>query len=430
MLKKIAPILWGNRKKRLITSAVVVVIIAAAAWTTYQKMQGSTAQTTESLSTAARSDLKVDVTGDGAAEISTVNVDFDNSGELKELYVKEGDRIKKGQVLAKLDDSELKNKLMIAKANYEKSLANLKDARSNNELNLVSEKQQLDSQRINLEQTKAEYEAMLKAERAYSKQDIDNKARSLENAQNSYAAQSKRYATLQKTLRDYSTENANIESAKVDYEIAQNDLDKTIMRSPGDGTVLNIGYNIGEIVSAAGGSNSDVTADTTHFMVITGSDKVSVKVSVSETDLANISVGQKAEVEFEAFAGETFTGKVVSIKALPTIDQNNLVSYEVKIDLSGAPTKIKSGMTCSVSFIIKERNNVITIPNKAVTFDNGKQTVTVRKQDGSNETRQIKTGFTDGKNVEVTSGLKEGESVVTVTTVTTTVQAGDSNAVQ
>ena len=425
----------GGKKKRIIIGLAAVVIVAGAGWFIYSKFFVSTDATTqETLSTVTRGDLKDDVSGDGTAEISSVNIDFENNGKLKALYVKEGDQIKKGQVLAKLDDTDYVNKLAIAKSNYDKSLADMTSAKSNNQLALINEKQQLDTARLTLQQTKAEYDSMKNAERAYSKQDIDNKAISLENAQNSYATESKRYVTQQRLSSDFSVEKANIESAKVSYETAQNDLAKTVLHAPADGMVLNIAYSVGESVTAPTSSTSTVTADTTHFMVVSGSNSVNVNVPVSEDDFSKITVGQIAETEFEAYAGETFTGKVISIKALPAIDSNNLVTYQVKILLDGSQTKVKSGMTGSVSFIIKEKKNVLTIPNKAVTYSNGKQTVQVRKQDGSNETRQIKTGFTDGKSAEVISGLKQGESVVIVSAVTaaaaTSTQAGGSNAPQ
>jgi len=358
-----------------------------------------------------RGDITIDFDGDGEAEIPVVNLDFDISGKLKELYVQEGDEITKGQLLAKLDDTEYVKKLRTAEINYRKALASLEQKEENRKLNLMSEEQKVKDLKTKLEQVEAEYLPMLEVKDIYSEQALEIKRTSYESAKYSYESQVERYNILLNSNKDIELEKTNVESAKLSLEMAKDDLDNTILESPMEGRILNISYKPGETISSVKESGQ-ATADTTHFMVVSDSDKVEVVVPVSEIDLAKVEINQKVDVEFEAFEGEVFTGKVVSIDALPIIDNSGLVTFDVRIELDEGIDKIRSGMTCSVSFIIRQRENVVYISNKAVSMINGKQAVKVKNENGNLEDRNIRTGLTDGKYVEVTEGLNVGETII------------------
>jgi RND family efflux transporter MFP subunit len=219
------------------------------------------------------------------------------------------------------------------------------------------------------------------------------------------------YNALLGSNRDVELEKVNVESALINLEMAKNDLENTILKSPVSATVLNLSYKSGESFSPPSTSGK-ATADTSHFIVVSDADKIEVVVPVSEMDLPKVMIGQSVEVGFEAHPGETYVGKVTLINALPKIDQSGLVTYDVRIELEGTMGKIRSGMTCTVSFILRQEKNVLIIPNKAVSMIDGKQVVKVKDRDGNLETKNIKTGLTDGKSVAVTEGLEVGETVV------------------
>ena len=211
---------------------------------------------------------------------------------------------------------------------------------------------------------------MLEIKDVYSPQALELKKNSYENAKSSYEAQLERYNISVNSDKDIELESANVESAKLSLEIAQDNLDSTILKAPVGGKILNIAYKVGETISSIKESG-EVTANTKHFMVLSDSDKVEVIVPVSEIDLSKVEIGQNVEVEFEAFEGEKFTGKVISIDALPIIDNNGLVTFDVRTELEGGIDKVRSGMTCSVSFIVRQRKNVNYISNKAVRILDG-----------------------------------------------------------
>lgn len=358
-----------------------------------------------------RGDITIDFVADGEAEIPVVNLDFEMSGKLKELFVDTGQQIKKGDVVAKLDDTEYVNKLESAQIQYKKAVTRLEQIKEQYELNFITEKQKLDDLKFQLDKVSQEYLPMLEVKDVYSKQEIELKKVTHESAKLAYESQLKKYNIISKSSLDIEMERANVESAKITLKSAQDDLDNTVLKAPIDAKVLSISYKPGETVPTVTKSE-EVTADTTHLMVISDAEKIEVTVPVSEIDLENIAIDQNVEIEFEAFRKQNFSGKVVSIASLPLIDNNGLVTYDVIIELNGGLDKIKTGMTCTVSFILNQRKNVLIIPNKAVSIVEGKQVVQVKDEQGNITSRTVKTAFTDGINVEVIEGLEVGEVVM------------------
>lgn len=402
-------------KNKKITILIVAFIILGVGYSIYNNNFKKSNQVKQEIVTkeyrVAKGNIEISFDGDGEAEISTVNVDFEIGGKLKELYVKEGDQIKKGDIVGKLDDSDYVNKLKTTQVDYQKSISNLEQVKQNQELNLISEKQNVDTLKFKLDQISTEYLPMLKIQEVYSKEALELKKSEYENAKAVYESQVARYNVISNKSTDIDVQKANVEASKIALETAQNNLKKTILTAPTEGKILNISYKPGESIPATI-DNDNTTSSTNHFIVITESDKVEINVPVSELDLQSVSIGQSAEIEFEAFEGENFTGKVISIDSLPTIDSNGVVTYGTVIELEGKENKIKSGMTCSVSFVLKQSKDVIIIPNKAVKVENGKQLVKIKNKDEKIENREIKTGLTDGSNVEVTQGLKAGEVII------------------
>lgn len=141
-------------------------------------------------------------------------------------------------------------------------------------------------------------------------------------------------------------------------------------------------------------------------------DGVYVAANVLELDMANISTGQEVEVKFEARPGKTYTGRVTEIENLPVNDPGGIVAYKVTARLSDPDDSIRSGMTAIVSFIIEQKKDVLIIPNQAVKRVEGAQVVDKVNPDGSIANWKIKTGFTDGRNVEVLEGLNPGDKII------------------
>ncbi|MBF8984062.1 efflux RND transporter periplasmic adaptor subunit [Lutibacter sp. B2] len=407
MVKK----LFLNKKVKVLIVLTVLMSVTYGGYAYKAKVQAtSTQEPVLKEERVERGDITIDFTGDGEAEIPVVNVDFEISGKLKELFVETGQSIKKGDIVAKLEDTDLMNKLQNAQVQYEKAVTKLEQTKQQFKLTTISEKQKLDDLKSKFDEISLDYNAMIQLEGIYPKMEIEKKRIAYESAKGAYETQIERYNILSNESKDIEMEKGNIATAQIALKIAQDDLDNTLLKSPMDAKILTITYKPGETIPTVKDSG-EVTADTSHFMVISHADKLEVIVPVSENDLYNVSMDQEVEIEFEAFEGKLFTGRVLSIDALPKKDSSGLVTYEVKIGLEDDSNQLKTGMTCTTSFILNQRKNVLTIPNKSVSMVDGKQVVQVKGEQGNIETRTIKTGLTDGKNVEVVDGLKAGEII-------------------
>jgi multidrug efflux pump subunit AcrA (membrane-fusion protein) len=140
-------------------------------------------------------------------------------------------------------------------------------------------------------------------------------------------------------------------------------------------------------------------------------DKLQINASVDETDIGKIQLGQDASVTVDAFPKEPFKGKVTKISSAATMQQN-VVTYQVTVKLDSYPVgELKPQMTATTEITLMEKVNVVLAPNEALKQGSG-GTQSVVMTNGKPDIRTVETGLTDGSFTEVTSGLKEGDTVV------------------
>lgn len=248
---------------------------------------------------------------------------------------------------------------------------------------LEAVKQQLETQRLALANLTADYEKQ--CNQSQQNQGIQNQIDSLNNAGKENAVKNAQ---------------AEVDKAKKSLSEAQSLLDTPVLTAETDGIVTAINHLPGE----------EVPADRA-IVVIGNSQKKQVTISVSQEDIASVEIGQSVELRFSSAPENAVDGKVIKKSLLPA-DGGDGVSYEVIISLDEDDPELLEGMTCSVKFILKKVENVLTLANKAITLRDGKQYVTVKLPDGSHEEREIKTGFSDGRISEIISGLSDGDIVV------------------
>jgi multidrug efflux pump subunit AcrA (membrane-fusion protein) len=222
---------------------------------------------------------------------------------------------------------------------------------------------------------------------------------------------------------------ADVDAKRAVLDDLQRQLDDTILVAPSEGTVAVIGGRVGEEVPG-GGSNrggfdasalsrppnaqapGSVSSRAGGFVTLTDLGTNEVRARFSEADTAKIRAGQAAKVEFESL-GQQLTARVVRIDPIETVVAN-VVTYTVTLLLDKKLEEIKPGMTGNVDVIINQKQNVLRLPVTAVNPRNGRATVQVLKDDGALEGRQVTTGLKGDDDVEITSGLAEGDKVVIV----------------
>ncbi len=191
--------------------------------------------------------------------------------------------------------------------------------------------------------------------------------------------------------------------AQVDYNQAQSD--KTFIRSPISGTVLQLASQQGETLAAG------LSAPT--LIIVADLKRLQVDVYVDETDIGKARMGQEADVKVDAFPKRVFKGKVTKIASGSTIQQG-VVTYDVTVAIEDPKHQLKPDMTASVTLQTGKRTNVLLIPSESVKVMSRGAMVNILPPGEKAEPvkRTIKTGASDGVNTEVRDGLKEGEVVV------------------
>lgn len=379
-----------------------------------------------------RSDIVASLDGGGKLEFTKVDHSFSVDLKIKEIFVEVGQEVKKGDKLVEYSKEDIEAKIAECKAVLETAKRSLQDIQNSqqaeklqNDLANAQSRQQAqnayESSRRECENTIQELEQKIKelqesnaeqSEVEAVKQQLETQRSTLANLTADYEKQcnqSQQNQGIQNqidSLNNASKANAvknaqaEVDKAKKSLSEAQSLLDTPVLVAESDGIVTAINYMPGE----------EVPADKA-IVVIGDSQQKQVTISVSQEDIASVEIGQSVELRFSSAPESAVDGKVIKKSLLPK-DGGDGVSYEVTIALDEDDPELLEGMTCSVKFILKKVENVLTLANKAITLRDGKQFVTVKLPDGSHEEREIKTGFSDGRISEVTDGLSDGDIVV------------------
>jgi len=319
-----------------------------------------------------------------------------------EIPVKEGQKVKKGDLLVRLDDTKYREEVIRERAMVTSAEAALEIA----ERQLAEGKDNFDRQRALYEDgliSKAEYDRALTT------------YRSLET--------------------NYSQALANLTQARSMLTAAEDDFSKTRYTSPIDGVVTKINVEVGEIV-VTGTMNVPGTV----MVVVSNMGVMEVDTEIDETDVVKVSLGQKSQIELDAFPGRIFNGEVVEIAKMPisgvttstTTSSSSSTSqvsadYDVTVTLEGVTPDILPGMNSTVDIITSTAENVLFVPIQAIVkrtpdgkIEEGKMQKRQNYVDGvfllegkKVVFRQVKTGISDDQYIEIKSGLKKGESVIT-----------------
>jgi HlyD family secretion protein len=208
--------------------------------------------------------------------------------------------------------------------------------------------------------------------------------------------------------KDVEVAQAKVVTAQADLEEAQAALKAATMVAPFDGTVIDVGAEVGDLISS-------------NIVMVTLADlsHLEVKALVDETDISQVEIGQEAEITFDALPGKRFSGRVLSVPLQGTLSQN-IVTYEVPVSLEGTGgVTLKPGMTANLKITVGKRENVLLVPAMAVQYEEGLPTVLVQDDPAASPVAtNVEVGLSDGVNIEIVRGLNEGDVVVITFTPT------------
>lgn len=286
-------------------------------------------------------DITVGIDGGGTAKLDETKHNFKISGTVEEIYVKKGQKIKKGNKIAKLSGNQINS--------------------------------QIDELKID---QKSKYETVnqLKSQKKNTPEDIS---------------------------LDSQIKTAQSELDKVNKKIKdlKSDLDKIYIYAKVDGIVLDIGYELG----------AEATPSKPVAVIGTG-ENIYLDVLIPQTDIPNIKENQEVRVTFETYPDTEVKGHVEE-KSYVSSSEGEDIDYKVRAKIDTKDLEVYPGMTAEVKFIIKSKEDVVQVPNKAIKIKDNKQIVKIKENNKIKEV-EVKTGFSDGNVTEILEGLKKGQTVV------------------
>lgn len=359
-----------NKKKTLVIVAVAA-IAALAVWL----LSGGKKEEKITFDTAAVAPANImnSITATGTIEpVTSVTVGTQVSGIVSKLFVDYNSVVKKGQVIAELDKTNLMSQLNTAKTQ------------------LATAQSQLNYQTANYKRYKTLFEKGLVA------------ADDFDNAKLSYTQAKEQVA-----------------SAKEEVQRAQTNLGYATITSPIDGVVLSKSVEEGQTVAASFSTPElfTIAQDLTNMQVV---------ADVDEADIGDVKEGERVTFTVDAYHDDTFEGEVKQVRQEATTT-NNVVTYEVVISAPNADLKLKPGLTANVTIYTAERKGVLSVPSKALRFTPQKETVGKMKivdvanaknkvwtiEGNSIVAHKVNIGMTDGTNTQIVGGIAEGTKVVT-----------------
>ena len=442
-------------KTILIVLVVLTLGIGVYASTVYSKRGVVAVQTGK----VVRQDLTSLVTASGEIKPKNyINIGANALGILTQILVKEGDHVRKGQLVARIENIQPEAQVASQQAQVSSAEADSNAAEAGLKVgdeNLSTQQALIDHSQADLEHAKLDYDRAkeLFKSQLLAKQDFDAKKATYDAAAASLNEQQTRLAqarsSREQQAAQLSATQRRVAQAKAVLAQYSDMLHKFDSYAPLDGVVTNLPVREGETVvpgvTNLAGSN---------IMTIADMSLITAEVKVDETDIVSVALGQKADITIDAIPNKTFKGHVIEIGDTAILRSTGLAAsqsavssqeakdFKVVVAMDDPPDEIRPGLSCTAKITTATRKNALTIPIQALTIrqkgdldvkpKTGSAAITAvkltpaeekaRKEEvqgvfviagGKAQFRKVETGITGATDIEVVSGLKEGDEIVT-----------------
>jgi len=441
----------NKRKWWLISLITVVIILIVIAYIKGRQRPKGIGVTTELVTTR---DIKEVVTASGKIfPENEVKISSDVSGEIIGLYVKEGDTVKAGQLLAKINPDSYLPSVRRGQATVKGSRA--QELASQSQIKMAQA--QLDEINSRLENTRKTHNRNTKlyADGVISKSDLEASQSTLDGL---IASANSAKAAIKQAQTNASSSQYNTQSANASLDEMKTSLNKTFIYAPVDGIISSLKVEKGERVVGT------IQMSGTEMMTIANLSAIEAQVEVSENDIVRVHKGDSAVIEIDAFYGKKFTGVVTEIANSSTtasslsttgttsLNSDQVTNFIVKVRLNYVsykslikpeePFPFRPGMSVSVEINTKTEKNVLAVPIQSVTtrenpafskeaLKNGKkadliEVAFIQKGDSVNMI-PVQTGIQDDEYIYIKQGLQKGDRVVSgpYSAISRTLKQGD-----
>ena len=429
-------------KKGIFFALAVLLVAGIVIGTVLHSRANVTAVTTAKVQ---RQDLTATVSGTGQVKPRTyVNVGATSFGRITHLYVKEGDHVRQGAILATVENVQPTATVAAQQATIDSSRTDVSSYLAAEQTAVANVSQA----RADLEQKQLDYgrAQQLYTGKLIARQDFDSKKAAFDM---SVATLQERQAALAQSKAQTASARGHVSQAMATQRSNYDSLDKTVSRAPFDGLVTNVPVREGETVVVgiqnAGGSTLMTLAD---MSVITA------EIKVDETDIVNVALGQPAEISVDAFPGRTFPGRVTEVGDQALLRTTGVATsqsvtgteeakdFKVVVTLDGNNPDLRPGLSAAAKITTAHKTNVLTVPIQSLverdpaaeaelfrnygTASGGTVSAATRQQstegvyqlvaDGSHLRARftpVKTGISGATEIEILSGLDPGQTVAT-----------------
>ena len=409
-----------NRKK--LTIGLIVLVIIGIGLAIYKSKHEADKPKEAQFETVETRDIDESVTASGNIYAEDeVKISSDVSGEIVELYVKEGQVVQKGELLTKIQPETYQALLEQAQAQYNNATANLKNAQANYH-NLLAKSKQVQAQLTNAEQI---YQ---RAKKLYASQSTSQA--DLEQATANYQSAKAEVDAANESIKgaQYSIEGAqaSVKGALASIKDAQSNLSKTSIFAPMSGIISLLNVEQGEKVVGT------LQMAGTEMMRISNFNHMEVRVDVSENEIIKVKNGDTADIEVDAYYGRKFKGIVTQVSnsskgladaSLSTEQSSNFVvririlenSYTDLLNKQQKP--FLPGMSATVDIYTNHAKNAISVPVQAVvtredTVNHTTDEVIFKVKNGQAKQQKVETGIQDESYIQITSGIQKGDKII------------------
>jgi len=349
------------KKRRILIITVCVIVIGIVLGVVLTR--GGGPEGTLTTVNVTRGDIVKTVLVDGnVAMFNKAYLSFGVTGTVTEVLVEEGNNVTDGQVLARLDAPSLESGAEMAGLQVEIAEGQVEAARAQHEIALINWKAAI---------------ANTTLEKVYREQ-------------------------VNIAEANWETAKVSLEIAELNLETAELNLEKAVITAPFDGVVTDVTIAEGRDITTAMLASPAIS--------LVDPSEIELRGFIDEIDVAMVKIGQAAIITSDALPDAELSGKVAFISLVGTI-RAGVVSYATTVTLENTVAGLRDGMSATAEVVIERRDDVLLIPNRTIggTLANPKVSVLI---DGQVEEREITLGLSDGINIEVLSGLAEGEKVV------------------
>jgi HlyD family secretion protein len=400
---------WLNRNKWWLFAAIILFGgLYFGIKANFGKKKGPTMQEY----TVAKHDITREETVSGTLESKTqIDVKSKVGGILKEILVKEGDPITLGQVLARIDETDLRKDLRTAQARFDLAKAQYEKAKKGGTREQISSLQASlkdaqvapDLARANLDRIQSLFD------KGYSSdQELEDAKGGFERAKATYddTQQRLKFAQTGASAEDKAIAEAELKQSRIAMDNANEDLSNSVIHSEVNGKVLSVELDPGDTVVPSVQGQSGVA-----IMIVGDTTSILVKCDIGEDLIGVLKEGMPVEFELSFIKNRKVPGKITRISHFGKPNDNGVVMFPMEMELSSDIGEPRLGSTAKGTIKVAEAKGALALPVVAVTSNEGKKIVK-KVVGGRTEDVEVTTGISDGQFVQILTGLKEGDKVM------------------